>query len=107
RRSRADRSPTPSSPRRGRRSRRTKGGSAAYATAGSPPPPWVRGGAEPPGDHNAGFPPPQRRPGARDTPALAWIAGSIHSNEPSGADADMRLLYELAARRGCDHTPAL
>ncbi len=37
---------------------------------------------------------------ARD-PALVWIAGSVHSNEPSGADADMRLLYELAARRDC------
>ena len=44
---------------------------------------------------------------ARDTPALAWIAGSIHSNEPSGADADMRLLYELAARRDCDNARRL
>jgi zinc carboxypeptidase len=38
---------------------------------------------------------------AAHDPALVWIAGSIHSNEPSGADADMRLLYELAARRDC------
>ncbi len=34
-------------------------------------------------------------------PGLAWIAGSVHGNEPSGADADMRLLYELAAGRDC------
>jgi zinc carboxypeptidase len=43
---------------------------------------------------------------ARD-PALVWIAGSVHSNEPSGADADMRLLYELAARRDCANAKRL
>jgi hypothetical protein len=32
-------------------------------------------------------------------PAVVWIAGSVHGNEPSGADADLRLLHELA--RGC------
>ena len=30
-----------------------------------------------------------------------WIAGSVHGNEPSGGDADMRLLNELAAGRTC------
>jgi Zinc carboxypeptidase len=35
-----------------------------------------------------------------DAPALVWIAGSVHGNEPSGADADLRLLRELARR--CD-----
>jgi Zinc carboxypeptidase len=36
----------------------------------------------------------------RDAPAVVWIAGSVHGNEPSGADADLRLLRELAWR--CD-----
>jgi hypothetical protein len=31
-------------------------------------------------------------------PAVVWIAGSVHGNEGSGADADLRLLHELAAR---------
>jgi hypothetical protein len=44
---------------------------------------------------------------AASDPALVAIAGSIHSNEPSGADADMRLLYELAARRDCDNARRL
>jgi len=38
---------------------------------------------------------------AARSPAFAWIAGGVHGNEPSGTDADMRLLYELAARRDC------
>jgi Zinc carboxypeptidase len=37
---------------------------------------------------------------ARDAPAVVWVAGSVHGNEPSGADADLRLLRELARR--CD-----
>jgi hypothetical protein len=44
---------------------------------------------------------------AAHDPALVTIAGSIHSNEPSGGDADMRLLYELAARRDCDNARRL
>jgi zinc carboxypeptidase len=39
-----------------------------------------------------------RDPG--DAPAVVWVAGSVHGNEPSGADADLRLLRELARR--CD-----
>ena len=31
-----------------------------------------------------------------DAPAVVWIAGSVHGNEPSGADADLALLHELA-----------
>lgn len=34
-------------------------------------------------------------------PAFAWIGGSVHGNEPSGGDADMQLLYDLAAGRDC------
>jgi zinc carboxypeptidase len=37
---------------------------------------------------------------AEDAPAVVWVAGSVHGNEPSGADADLRLLRELARR--CD-----
>jgi hypothetical protein len=41
---------------------------------------------------------------AGDAPAVVWVAGSVHGNEPSGADADLRLLRELAGR--C-HDPLL
>jgi hypothetical protein len=37
---------------------------------------------------------------AGDAPAVVWVAGSVHGNEPSGGDADLRLLRELA--RQCD-----
>ena len=33
--------------------------------------------------------------------AVVWLAGSVHGDEPSGADADARLLGELAAGRDC------
>ncbi len=29
-------------------------------------------------------------------PAVVWLAGSVHGNEPSGADADLRVLHALA-----------
>jgi hypothetical protein len=35
---------------------------------------------------------------AGDAPAVVWVAGSVHGNEPSGADADLRLLDYLARR---------
>jgi hypothetical protein len=35
---------------------------------------------------------------AADAPAVVWVAGSVHGNEPSGADADLRLIHELAGR---------
>jgi hypothetical protein len=35
-----------------------------------------------------------------DAPAVVWVAGSVHGNEPSGTDADLRLLRNLA--RHCD-----
>jgi len=38
--------------------------------------------------------------GAGAAPAVVWFAGSVHGNEPSGADADLRLLHALALR--CD-----
>jgi hypothetical protein len=37
----------------------------------------------------------------RRGPAVVWLAGGVHGDEPSGADADMRILYELAARTDC------
>jgi hypothetical protein len=39
-----------------------------------------------------------------DAPAVVWVAGAVHGNEPSGADADLRLLRDLARR--C-HDPLL
>jgi hypothetical protein len=45
-----------------------------------------------------------RARGVGDAPAVVWVAGSVHGNEPSGADADLRLLRELARR--C-HDPLL
>jgi Zinc carboxypeptidase len=33
---------------------------------------------------------------AGDAPAVVWVAGSVHGNEPSGTDADLRLLRDLA-----------
>ncbi len=38
---------------------------------------------------------------AREGRAVVWVAGSVHGNEPSGSDADARLLYELASGRDC------
>jgi predicted deacylase len=35
---------------------------------------------------------------AGDAPAVVWVAGSVHGNEPSGSDADLRLLRHLARR---------
>jgi Zinc carboxypeptidase len=41
---------------------------------------------------------------AGDAPAVVWIAGTVHGNETSGGDADLRLLRNLA--RHC-HDPLL
>jgi hypothetical protein len=49
----------------------------------------------------AGTASPRQRRAVLAGPAVTWLAGSVHSNEPSGSDADMRLLYELAADNGC------
>jgi Zinc carboxypeptidase len=38
---------------------------------------------------------------AASTPAILWLAGNVHGNEESGADADLRILYELADRDDC------
>jgi hypothetical protein len=35
------------------------------------------------------------------TPAILWVAGNVHGNEESGADAALRVLYELADRTDC------
>ena len=34
-------------------------------------------------------------------PAILWIAGNVHGTEESGADAALRMLYELADREDC------
>ena len=34
---------------------------------------------------------------ARSAPAVVWLTASVHGNEPSGADADLRVLRALAA----------
>jgi hypothetical protein len=41
---------------------------------------------------------------AGDAPAVVWVAGTVHGNEQSGGDADLRLLRDLARR--C-HDPLL
>ena len=38
---------------------------------------------------------------AASSPAILWLAGNVHGNEESGADADLRILYELADRDDC------
>ncbi|UJA20353.1 carboxypeptidase [Thermoleophilia bacterium SCSIO 60948] len=38
---------------------------------------------------------------AESSPAIAWYAGNVHGNEPSGGDAAIQLLYEIAAREDC------
>ena len=35
------------------------------------------------------------------TPAILWVAANVHGNEKSGADAALRVLYELADRTDC------
>jgi hypothetical protein len=42
-----------------------------------------------------------RRESLRDSPALVWLAGNVHGGEKSGADAELKVLYELAARTDC------
>lgn len=37
-----------------------------------------------------------------DAPLFAWVAGGVHGDEPSGADAQLRLLAELVSGPGCD-----
>ncbi|WP_157896722.1 M14 family zinc carboxypeptidase [Acidovorax carolinensis] len=38
---------------------------------------------------------------AASLPAVLWLGGNVHGNEESGADASLRVLYELAAREDC------
>ena len=38
---------------------------------------------------------------ASTSPAILWLAGNVHGNEESGADADLQILYELADRDDC------
>jgi zinc carboxypeptidase len=43
----------------------------------------------------------QARRLAASSPAILWLAGNVHGNEESGADADLKILYELADRDDC------
>ncbi len=43
----------------------------------------------------------QARALIRRTPTILWIAANVHGNEPSGGDAVVRLLRELADRSDC------
>jgi hypothetical protein len=38
---------------------------------------------------------------AASTPAIVNVSANVHGDEPSGTDASMKLLYELAARTDC------
>jgi hypothetical protein len=38
---------------------------------------------------------------ARTTPVVLWLMGNVHGGEESAADANLRVLYELAARDDC------
>jgi Zinc carboxypeptidase len=38
---------------------------------------------------------------AENTPSILWVDGSPHGGEESGADASLRVLYELADRNDC------
>lgn len=42
-----------------------------------------------------------------DRPALAWATETPHGNEPAGAEALARVLYELAARTDCQNLTRL
>jgi Zinc carboxypeptidase len=42
------------------------------------------------------------RDSLRDSPAIVWLAGNVHGGEKSGADAELKVLYELAARTDCE-----
>lgn len=37
----------------------------------------------------------------RRTPPIVWLTAGVHANEPSGIDADMAVLHDLAAGRLC------
>ncbi len=38
---------------------------------------------------------------AAESPAIVWMAANVHGNEPSGADAALRMLRDLADRTDC------
>jgi hypothetical protein len=75
--------------------RSVQGRPLRYAVVSALPAPRLRAGLAGLRAIRAGV---ARDPG--DAPAVVWVAGSVHGNEPSGADADLRLLRELA--RHCD-----
>ena len=70
-----------------------------YAVVSSLPPDRLRAGLARLRAVRAG-----RARSAGDAPAIVWVAGSVHGNEKSGGDADLRLLRDLA--RHC-HDPLL
>ncbi|MDX6655922.1 MAG: hypothetical protein QOH62_715 [Solirubrobacteraceae bacterium] len=44
----------------------------------------------------------QGRGRAAGGPAIVWLAAGVHGNEPSGTDADLQLLSELARGTSCE-----
>jgi hypothetical protein len=44
---------------------------------------------------------------ARTTPVVLWLMGNVHGGEESPTDAELRVLYELAAREDCAATQIL
>ena len=50
---------------------------------------------------NPSTPDAQARAIIRRTPTILWIGANVHGNEPSGGDAVVRLLHELADRSDC------
>lgn len=38
---------------------------------------------------------------AASAPAILWVTGNVHGDEESGADAALRVVYELADRNDC------
>lgn len=38
---------------------------------------------------------------ARRSPTILWVSANVHGNEPSGADAVLEVLYDLADRSDC------
>ena len=49
----------------------------------------------------------RRRPSPATNPAIVWYMANVHGREPSGGDAAIQILYELAARTDAEVTRTL
>ena len=47
--------------------------------------------------------PVEAKKAVKTRPAFAWISSNVHGDEASSAEATIKLMYELAARRDCDN----